>query len=62
MSMPVEAMPELYKDGIPVIATMIDKEWSSTDIKKQIEFSIAFQAYIRYKYADVMLETRNKKS
>lgn len=58
MSMEADTIPEIQdQDTLNLIAEKFGLEWSD-DPLKQIEFSLAYQAIIRYKYADAMLKAR----
>ena len=58
MSMEADSLPELQsKETIDYVAEKLGLEWSD-DPLKQIEFSFAYQAIMRYQYADAMLKAR----
>lgn len=61
MSMPFESIPNLNNENaINLFAEQTGIEWDENDIFKQIEFSIRYQAHIRYMYADAMMKHRKK--
>ena len=58
MSMESATLPELQsKETIDYIAEKLGLEWSD-DPLKQIEFAFAYQAIMRYQYADAMIKAR----
>lgn len=58
MSIDFDALPEITdKETIIYVADKLGLEWSDDPIK-QIEFSFAYQAIMRYQYADAMLKVR----
>ena len=58
MSMESNTLPEIKnQDTINYFADKLGLEWSD-DPMKQIEFAFAYQAIMRYKYADAMLKAR----
>ena len=57
-SMEADSLPELQsKETIDYVAEKLGLEWSD-DPLKQIEFGFAYQAIMRYQYADAMLKAR----
>lgn len=58
MSMPKDAIPELNNlEAVKFMADKLGLEWSD-DPMVQLDFSLRYQAIVRYQYADAMLETR----
>lgn len=58
MSMEADTLPEIQGEAmINLLAEKFGLEWSN-DPLKQIEFAFAFQAIMRYQYADAMLKAR----
>lgn len=58
MSLPTDGIPELNAGGVRIICEAYGLEWDDDDLTKQIEFSLKFQAIIRYIYADAMMAVR----
>ena len=59
MSMPVELLPTINDlKTIEEISAKLGIEWDNDDTMAQIEWSLKYQAAIRYMYADAMLVTR----
>lgn len=58
MSLEFNSLPEIKnQETINYIAEKFGLEWSDDPIK-QIEFAFAYQAIMRYQYADAMLKVR----
>lgn len=58
MSMEADTLPEIKnQETINYVADKLGLEWSDDPIK-QIEFALAYQAIMRYQYADAMLKVR----
>lgn len=58
ISMEANTLPELQNQKtINYVAEKLGLEWSS-DPMKQIEFVFAYQAIMRYEYADAMMKAR----
>lgn len=56
MSMEADTLPEIKdQDTLNLVADKLGLEWSD-DPLKQIEFAFAYQAIMRYQYADAMLK------
>lgn len=61
MSMTNDSLPIIKdEDTLKLISEKYGLEWSDDPIK-QIEWSLKYQAAMRYKYADAMLAARRKK-
>ena len=62
MSLEANALPELQnKETIDYVAKKLGLKWS-TDPLKQIDFAFAYQAILRYQYADAMMSYAAKTS
>ena len=58
MSMEADTLPEIKnQETLNYIAEKLGLEWSDDPIKR-IEFAFAYQAIMRYQYADAMLKVR----
>lgn len=61
LSLPLEAIPEIKdRKTLLLFSEKTGIEWSDDDLIKQIEFALKYQAYMRYRFADIMLEQREK--
>jgi len=61
MKMPKEALPTLNaQETMEKVAKEFDIDVDFNDEISLIEFSLKYQAAIRYKYADAMIEARAK--
>jgi hypothetical protein len=59
MSMPSEMIPTINdEETTRLISEKYGLEWSDDPVM-QIEWAMKYQAIIRYKFADAMLEVRN---
>ena len=60
ISMGADTLPELQgQEAIDYFADKLGLEWTD-DPLKQIEFAFAYQAIMRYQYADAMLKVRGQ--
>lgn len=60
MSLDHAAIPVLNDKMAKIIAPRIGVEWNNSDVEEQIKWAFKYAAYVRYMYADAMLEMRNK--